>query len=427
MFNGGIKLIDFKELSKEEKIEDFKEPEKVIIPLSQHTGIPAKPVVKKADKVKQGQIIGEGQGFISSYIHSPISGIVTGIEKVYLPTGKISEGIIIENDGLNEKIEYIKRNWNDLSKEEIIKIVYEAGIVGLGGAGFPTHVKLSIPTGKKAEYVILNGCECEPFLTCDYRVLKEKTDQVLEGLYIIKKVVEAEKGIIAIESNKVDIVDKIKNVIKEKKVDIDIKILQEKYPQGSEKHLIKSITKREVPSGKLPIDVGCIIFNVQTSLSIKKAVCDGIPLIERVLTITGVIEKRKNLNVKIGTLISEIIQSCGSKPERTKIIIGGPMMGINIFNENVPVIKGTTGILILPEEILPDEVLPCIRCGKCLDVCPMKLMPNMLSLYSENEMWDKAMEYFPADCIECGCCAYVCSAKRPIVQHIKIAKLNIKR
>lgn len=430
MFKGGVKLIDFKSLSKNEGIEKFKYPERVIIPLSQHTGIPANPVVKKGDYVLEGQIIGEISGFISSYIHSSVSGKVIDILPWNLPTGRKSLSIIIESDGEGKSVEKVKRNWIELSPEEIINIVKESGIVGLGGAAFPTHVKLTIPPTKKAEFIIINGCECEPFLTCDYRVLKEYTEEVIEGIQIICKATGVKRAFIGIEENKIDILPSLKEEIKKLKIplEIEIKILPVKYPQGSEKHLIKSILNKEVPSGGLPIDVGCIVFNVQTTLSIKRAVCDGVPLIERVLTCTGLVGKPKNLKVKIGTLISEILNYCeGEIKHGRKIITGGPMMGIQIYSTEVPVIKGTTGILLLPEEKLPSEIQPCIRCGKCIDVCPMFLAPSEIGRYVEVERFDKCENLNVFDCIECGCCAYICPAKRPLVDFIKFAKFKLRK
>ena len=430
MFKGGIHLVDFKELSKDAKIEEFPYPEKVIIPLSQHTGSPAKPVVKRGDGVVEGDVIGEATGFISSYIHSSISGKVAGIEKFRLISGVFSPCVIIESDGEKRKKEFKGSNWLSLSQKQIIDIVREAGIVGLGGAAFPTSVKLSIPPGKKAEAVILNGCECEPFLTCDYRILKEKTDQVIEGLQIICKAVGVEKAYIGIEENKYDIVPIIREHLSNLKIklDVEIKVLPTKYPQGSEKHLIKSITGREVPSGGLPIDVGCVVFNVQTAFAIKKAVCDGIPLTERVITVSGLVEKPKNLMVRIGTSVKDIIDFCGIKlTDEKKVVIGGPMMGIEIPDINVPVVKATTAILILPKEILPDEIEPCIRCGKCIDVCPMNLLPCEISRYAENEKWEICERLGVNDCIECGCCSYICPSKRPLVELFKWAKYELRK
>ena len=430
MFKGGVKLVDFKSLSKNEKIEEFKYPEKVIIPLSQHTGSPAKPIVKKGDYVVEGQVIGEISGFISSYIHSSISGKVIDVLPWNLPTGKKSLSVIIENDGERKSIDKTERNWLGLTSEEIINIVRENGIVGLGGAAFPSHVKLTIPPGKKAEYIILNGCECEPFLTCDYRVLREYTDEVIEGLQIICKATNVKKAFIGIEHNKIDLIPILNNAIRNLKIyiEIEIKILPEKYPQGSEKHLIKSILNKEVPSGGLPIDIGCIVFNVQTARAIKRAVCNGIPLTERVITCTGLVRKPKNLNVKIGTLISEILNYCdGELKYGRKIINGGPMMGIQIYSPEIPVIKGTSGILLLPEEKLPEKIQPCIRCGKCIDSCPMFLAPSEIGRYVEVEMFDKCENLNVFDCIECGCCSYGCPAKRPLVDFIKYAKFKLRK
>lgn len=430
MFKGGIKLIDFKSISKEEPIENFKEPEKAVIPLSQHTGSPANPVVKKGDTVVKGQVIGEATGFISAYVHSPIAGKVIGIEEILTHTFRLTPAVVVENDGSGEEIEKEEKDWLSLNEKEIVEITQKSGIVGLGGATFPSHVKLSVPPGKKCETVILNGCECEPFLTADYRVLKEKTEEVIEGFQIICKTLGVKKAYIGIEENKVDIAGEIEKEIKNKKIDCDIelKILPEKYPQGSEKHLIKSITGKEVPSGGLPIDVGVVVFNVQTAYSIKKAVCEGIPLTERVLTVTGLVEKPGNLKVKIGTDISEILNYCGGDiKEGRKLVIGGPMMGINIPSPEVPVIKGTTGILILPEENLPDEIEPCIRCGKCIEVCPMNLVPAEMSRYAEGKKWEEVEKLNVFDCIECGCCSYICPAKRPLVELFKLAKSEVKR
>ncbi|HOV22264.1 MAG TPA: electron transport complex subunit RsxC [bacterium] len=428
MFRGGVEFIDFKSLSKEEPIENFKEPDKVVIPLSQHTGIPAKLVVRKGDNVLKGQVIGEIAGFISSSVHSSISGKVIGVEDILTHTYKISPAVIIENDGSGKEIEKKKNDWFSLSPSEIIELVSKNGVVGLGGATFPSHVKLVIPHGKKCEAVILNGCECEPFLTCDYRVLKENTEDVIIGLEIICKTLGVKKAYIGIEQNKIDIAEKIKKVIKNKSCEIELKVLPKKYPQGSEKHLIKSITGKEVPSGGLPIDVGIVVFNVQTAISIKNAVCDGEPLIERVITVSGLVERPKNLRVKIGTSISEVITYCeGELEEGSKIVIGGPMMGMNIPSSDIPVIKGTTGILILPEEILPEEIEPCIRCGKCIDACPMNLCPAEIGRYAELKKWEEVEKLSVSDCIECGCCSYICPSKRPLVELFKWAKTKIKR
>ncbi|MCK9265770.1 electron transport complex subunit RsxC [bacterium] len=432
MFKGGLKISGFKELSKDSNIETFPTPQKVAIALSQHTGLPAKPVVKRGDIVKEGQIIGEPSGFISSYIHSSISGKVVALENSNLPNGRKSLSVVIEkvpqeestpND--NEKVD-----WTTLSQQEIIESVRQAGIVGMGGAAFPTFVKLMIPEGKQVDCVILNGCECEPFLTADYRVMAEETDGVVEGLQIICKTLCAKKLFIGIESNKKNLYKSIKQSLQNMKIPIEatIKILPEKYPQGSEKHLIKSVTGKEVPSLGLPIDVGCVVFNVQTALSIKKAVCETEPLTERVLTVTGLVKYPKNLRVKVGTPISDILAFCESDySDSRKLIIGGPMMGVNIPSPDVPVIKSTTGIIVLPQEYIDTKINPCIRCGKCIPACPMNLIPAEMGRQAENKKWDTCKTLNVVDCIECGCCSYVCPANRPMVDLFKWAKAELRK
>ncbi len=430
MFKGGVKLVDFKRLSKDKQIENFPPGEKVVIPLSQHTGLPAKPVVRKGDAVLKGQVIGEPAGFISSFIHSSVSGTVAGLENAPMPGSRSSPSVIIQNDGLEKAVNGKKRDWRSIEPGEIVSLVREAGIVGLGGAAFPTFVKLTIPEGKKAECVILNGCECEPFLTADYRVLHEQCAEVIEGLQIICRALAVQKACVGVETNKRDIAIMMGGIIGnlQQQDDIEIKVLPERYPQGSEKHLIKSITGKEVPSGGLPVDVGCVVFNIQTALAVRDAVCEGIPLIERVLTVTGLVEKPGNLRVRIGTSVAKILEYCGAeRKEGRRIIIGGPMMGVSIYSPEVPVIKSTTGIIILSEEKLPEEIHPCIRCGKCIEACPMRLAPAELSRFAENKNWEMCNQFAVADCIECGCCSYVCPAKRPMVELFKWAKSEAKK
>ncbi len=431
MFEGGIKLTDFKDLSKQKAIENFPAPDKAVIPLSQHTGIPAKPVVKKGDSVLKGQLLGEAGGFISSPVHSSISGTVSALENRALPGGRSSLSVIIDNDRQDKSVEAVRKEWQSLNPEEIISIVREAGIVGMGGAAFPTFVKITIPKGKKAECVILNGCECEPFLTADYRVMKERCAEVLEGLLIVCRALSLEKAYAGLESNKRDVAALMKKTLADMHtpVKVEVKILPEKYPQGSEKHLIKSVTGREVPSGGLPVDAGCVVFNAQTLLAVRDAVCGGTPLIERVLTVTGLVKTAKNLRVRIGTPVTAILEYCGAE-NRTgcKTVIGGPMMGVNIHSADIPVIKSTTGIIILPEETgFKDDIQACIRCGKCIDACPMRLVPAELGRHAESKNWEKCKQFDVADCIECGCCSYVCPAKRPMVELFKWAKAEIKK
>lgn len=434
MFKGGLKIDAFKELSEEKEIEIFASPQKAVIAFSQHTGLPAKPLIKKGDTVAEGQPIGEPAGFISSYVHSSISGKVSALENRSLPNGKTSLCAVIEKEN-GEEIQPAeqnsRKNWQTLTPQEIIEAVKQAGIVGMGGAAFPTFVKLMVPEGRKAEYVLLNGCECEPFLTADYRVMKEHGGAIIEGLQIICKALSARKVYIGIESNKSSLAATLRQIIKNigSRIDIEIKVLPEKYPQGSEKHLIKAVTGKEVPSLGLPIDIGCVVFNVQTALSVRNAVCEGLPMTDRVLTVTGLVKNPKNLKVKIGTSISDILNYCGGELSgSTKLIIGGPMMGINIPSAGIPVIKSTTGIIILPKEISPrQEIQPCIRCGRCVDACPMNLVPAELGRYAENKMWDACKNLDVADCIECGCCTYICPAQRPMVDLFKWAKSELRK
>ena len=434
MFKGGVRISSFKELSKEGEISEFPIPGKVAIALSQHTGLPAKPLVKKGDTVKEGQIIGEPAGFISSYVHSSISGKVTSIENRNLPNGRTSPCVVIERDDTitGGKESGPAKGWDSLSPAEITEAVRQAGIVGMGGAAFPTYVKLSIPSGKKAECVILNACECEPFLTADYRVLTENMEGVLEGLRIICKALSVNKAYVAIESNKKNLAGAIEKHISAMRplLDAGLRILPERYPQGSEKHLIKSVTCREVPSMGLPIDVGCVVFNVQTALAIKKAVCCGEPLIDRVLTVTGLVKKPGNLRVRIGTPVPDILEACGATLSTgRKLVIGGPMMGVNIPSPDVPVIKSTTGILILPAVPASGKkgINPCIRCSRCIGACPMNLVPAEMGRYAEKKRWDDCRILNINDCIECGCCSYVCPAERPLVDLFKWAKAELRR
>jgi Na+-translocating ferredoxin:NAD+ oxidoreductase subunit C len=433
MFKGGLKIDAFKELSKDEGIETFASPGKVAMALSQHAGLPSKPLVQKGDMVREGQVIGEPAGFISSYVHSSISGKVSAIENRSLPNGKKSPCIIIEKEPVDEAASENQdiKNWQDMRPEEIVEAVRKAGIAGMGGAAFPTFVKLMVPEGKKAGCVLLNACECEPFLTADYRVLKENIPEIIEGLQIICKALSISKAYIGIESNKRDLVKSLENHSLNIKlpVSIEIKVLPEKYPQGSEKHLIKSVTGKEVPSLGLPIDIGCVVFNVQTVFAIQKAVCEGLPLTERVLTVTGLVKTPKNLKVKIGTPLSDILDYCGGRiTDSTRLIIGGPMMGINIPSADVPVIKSTTGILLLPgDPAHTEEIQPCIRCGRCVNACPMSLVPSEISRYAEQQRWEDCKSLDIADCVECGCCSYICPARRPMVDLLKWAKAELRK
>ncbi len=429
-FKGGIHPPDKKELAANKPTLEAKTQNRVVIPLSQHIGAPCKPAVTIGQEVKKGEIIGIPEGFVSAPVHSSVSGRVVAIGEFPVPTGRMVNSIVIENDG-KEEWTALKDNpdYMNLSPEELKDKIKAAGIVGLGGAAFPTFVKLSPPKEKPVDAMIINGAECEPYLTADYRLMLEKPKEVVEGLKILMKVLDVKRGFIGIENNKPDAVVKMKGAAAGEK-DIEVYALEVKYPQGAEKMLIKAILGREVPPGGLPMDVGVVVQNVGTAFAIYEAVRFGKPLIERIVTVTGKgIKEPKNLTVRIGTLISQLIEECGGMKEgETKVIAGGPMMGFALYSLDVPATKGTSGILVMSEEeiVHAEDFDPCIRCGRCIDICPMGLMPSMLSVLSENGHYEETKEYNLFDCFECGSCAYVCPSKRPIVQLIRLAKSLVK-
>lgn len=425
-FLGGIHPKDSKKYTADKSIEVPPLPDKVIIPMSQHIGAPCSPVVKVGDMVKKGQVIGKSDAFMHSPIHASISGKVTEISEMpHASKGKCLS-VVIKNDYLDEWAEGIpvKREWDKLDVEEIKNIIKEAGIVGLGGATFPTHVKLSPSKDKKIDVFILNAAECEPYLTADYRMMLEYTERIVTGVKIVMKVLGVSKGFIGIEDNKPDAVKVMKEAFKD--TSVQVVALPTKYPQGAEKMLIRVLTGREVPSGGLPMDVGAVVQNVGTTVAICDAVVDGIPLIERIATISGdAISEPKNLLLRIGTSFKDVIYYCnGFSKTPEKIIMGGPMMGIAQFSLDVPVIKGVSGILALSSEAVNSgEESPCIRCGRCVQACPMGLIPSMLSILGERHKLKEAKEeYNLLNCIECGSCAYTCPAKRNIVQYVKYLK-----
>ncbi len=429
-FKGGIHPRYQKEYAEKEKIEKANDPKVAYIPLQQHIGAPAKAVVKVGENVKLGQKIGEQQGFVSTNIHSSVSGKVIGIKEIEIPGG-IGTCVIIENDFKEELHESInpKGKLEELTKEQLVEIVKEAGIVGMGGATFPTHVKISPPPNKNIDSVILNGAECEPYLTADHRLMLENPEDVVYGLKALMKILNVDKGYIGIEVNKLDAIEVIKKEASKYK-GIEIVQLEVKYPQGAEKQLIYACTGRQVPSGALPMDVGVVVNNVATAAQISKTIKTGLPLIDRITTVTGsCIKQPKNLSVKVGTLVSEVIEQCGGiKPEKNlgKFIMGGPMMGIAQYTMNIPVNKGASGILCLDEdESKTPKVQNCLRCGKCVDVCPAFLQPLYISAYSLRNDYENASNYNALDCIECGSCSFICPSRRPLLQSIRNAKREI--
>lgn len=428
-FKRGVHPPHGKHFTQNKKIEFLLPKGELVFPMSQHIGAPCEPIVAKGDRVLVGQKIGEAKGFVSSPIHSSVSGVVKNIAPVLVANGSKVMAVIIENDGMYEKIESIKTrdSYDNLGREEIVKIIQEAGIVGMGGAGFPTHVKLSPPPDKKIDTIIVNGAECEPYLTSDHRVMLEETDRIIEGLKIVLHMFPGAKGYIGIEDNKEDAIEVMKEAVRNIE-NIEVAVLRTKYPQGAEKQLIYSITKRKVPNGGLPADVGCIVQNVETMVAIERAVLRGRPLMRRIVTVTGgAIKEPRNFNVRLGTSVRELIEAAGGFCEEpVKIISGGPMMGIAMNSLDIPVTKGTNAILCLTasEAEIPEEE-NCIRCGKCIEACPMNLVPstlNSLSIRGEYEMFEK---YNGISCIECGSCSFVCPAKRHLVQSIRTAKKAI--
>ncbi|MCC6347707.1 MAG: electron transport complex subunit RsxC [Nitrospirales bacterium] len=429
-FKGGIHPPDKKELSKAKAISPAKPPKRVVIPLAQHIGAPCTLSVSIGQEVKMGEIIGTPEGFVSAPVHASVSGKVIAIGDFPLPTGRMAPSVVIENDGkeewtsLKDSPGYMK-----LSPDELKGKVKDAGIVGMGGAAFPAHVKLSPPKEKPVDVVVLNGAECEPYLTADYRLMLERPSDVVEGLRVLMKIVNVSKGVIGIESNKPDAIEAMQRAVAG---DSSLKVcaLEVKYPQGAEKMLIKAAVNRDVPARGLPMDVGVVVQNIGTALAVYEAARYGKPLIERVVTVTGEgIREPRNLLVKIGSLVSDLIGECGGfSSEAAKVISGGPMMGFALYSLDVPVTKGTSGILVLPEEgvVHAEDFGPCIRCGRCIDICPMGLMPSMLSVLSERGMYEEAKGYNLFDCFECGSCTYVCPSKRPIVQLVRLAKSMTK-
>lgn len=429
-FKGGIHPPYKKEYSNQKPIERAADPKIVYIPLQQHIGAPSKPIVEAGDLVKVGQKIGEQQGFVSCNVHSSVSGKVIAI-KEHEVAGGTGTCIIVENDFKEERHESVKPKGElaDLSKEEIVGIIKEAGIVGMGGATFPTHIKLSPPPDKKIDTVILNGAECEPYLTADDRLMVENPEEVVFGLKVFMKALNVSKGYIGIEVNKPEAIEAIKKA-SELYSDIEVVSLEIKYPQGAEKQLIYACTGREVPSGGLPMDAGAVVNNVGTAAQVSKTIKTGMPLIERITTVTGsCINEPKNLITKVGTIVSEIIDQCGGFKENKsvgKVIMGGPMMGIAQYTIDIPTNKGTSGILCLDEdESHTPKPQNCLRCGKCLSVCPAFLQPLYISAYSLKNDFENAQNHRALDCIECGSCSFVCPASRPLLQSIRNAKREI--
>jgi len=424
---GGVHPPDRKGLSSDKPIKNALIPQTLVVPLSQHLGKPAELVVEVGDEVREGMLLGKSSGFISAPVHSPVPGKVTEIKDVYLPNGIKTKAIVIEMEGEFDRSgkEQHKREWKQLNGKDLLDIITENGIVGLGGATFPTNVKLSVPKGKKAELFVVNGVECEPYLTIDHRLMLEKSDELIEGIEIIQKILAPERTAIAIEDNKPDAIQLMEEKIASKGLAIEVIPLKLKYPQGDEKLVLKSITGLEVPSGGLPIDIGAVVSNAGTVYSIYEAVVFNKPLIERFVTVSGgAIKEPLNLKVRIGTPIGDLIEECGGFSEvPEKIVVGGPMTGFTVYDLDTPVIKGTSGVLALTsKEVNSASRTNCISCGRCIESCPMGLNPTTLFKKVDHLSYDEALELGLMDCRECGSCGYVCPAHIPLVQGIKLGK-----
>lgn len=422
-FRGGIHPYEGKELSKDHPIEKYLPKGDLVYPLSQHIGAPSVPCVKKGDTVLAGQKIADAGGFVSVPLHASVSGTVKGIEKRLNATGSMVDCIIIENDQQYQEIEFQEACLEDLTKEEILNRIKEGGVVGMGGAGFPTHVKLAPKDPSKIEYILVNGAECEPYITSDYRRMIEEPEKVVKGLQVILTLFDSAKGYICIEDNKPDCIAKMKELVKD--IDrIEVKEMMTKYPQGGERTLIYAATGREINSTMLPADVGCVVDNVETVISVYKAVILGRPVNSRVVTVTGDgIKEPKNLLVLAGTDMSELVDAAGGlKAKIAKAISGGPMMGFALYDLHVPCTKTTSAFLFLEHDAVSEaqEIqTACINCGRCVSVCPGHVLPARLAKLAERGDMAGFEALDGMECCECGCCSYICPAKRPLTQSIK--------
>jgi len=398
----------------------------MVYPLAQHIGAPCKPLVEVGQKVLLGEKIADSDAYVSAPIHASVSGTIKGVRPHLTVSGMTVDAIILENDGKFEEHESLRPrpDWDALAREEILAGVREAGIVGLGGAGFPAHVKLSPPPEKKIDTILVNGCECEPYLTTDNRVMIEESDRLVTGARIMMKLLPGARAVVGIEDNKPEAIDAVRKSC-EGVPGLEVAVVKTKYPQGSEKQLVKAITGREVPSGGLPLDVGCAVHNVDTVIAIHRALVRGRPLMRKVVTLTGgAIRKPGNYKIRLGTKVSDVIEMIGGLAcSPAKVVVGGPMMGTAIFDIAVPVVKTTAGILFLNEEearIPPEE--SCIRCGQCVEHCPAGLIPIELNTDVLRENGEAFVRHSGLDCIECGSCSYICPAKRRLAQSIRTTR-----
>ncbi len=429
-FRHGIHPPEHKELTAGRAIERIKFPKRVVLPLSQHIGAPSRPLVKAGDKVFRGQVIAEPGGFVSVPLHSSVTGTVAGIRKHHHPNGSLAECIVIDVDHTSAQTLYdaYPRDWESKSTAQLLEEIRQGGFVGLGGAAFPTHVKLAVPEGKHARWLLINGCECEPYLTSDHRIMLEWADSILLGIRVMAKILGTEKSYIAVENNKWDAIKALRDRIPAD-MPCELVPLETKYPQGAEKMLITAVLKKEVPSGKLPIDVQVVVQNVGTAAGIGDWFAFGQPLIERVVTVTGPgVVRPTTLLAPVGMSLAEVIEHCGGLTDDAReILFGGPMMGTPQQFMDVPILKGTSGIVCLTEgQLFQRQEYPCIRCSACLDACPVYLNPSSLGALARAGKYDDMMGHHIMDCMECGSCSYVCPSNIPLVQRFRVAKALLR-
>ncbi len=425
-FRHGVHPQEFKELSSHSSIERMPFVSEYTLPLGQHIGAPSKPLVVKGQQVKRGEKIAEADGFVSVALHAPVDGEISDIGLFDMPNGAMQTAIKIKTDPYSpQRMQTIPVELDTLDIQSFVKQVQDAGIVGMGGAAFPMHVKCSIPEGKKCRFLMLNGCECEPFLTADHRVMLEYAEAMIDGINVMNKFMQAEKIYIGIEVNKADAIEVLKKAAVQSHYPVEVVPLKVKYPQGAEKMMITAILGKEVLSGKLPIDLGVVVCNVGTIVAVSDWFRKSKPLIERVVTVTGTaIRKPANLLIPIGTPIREVIAYCGGvTDEAVRVVLGGPMMGAVQKGLDVPVLKGTSGILVLTKnEVCDLEEYNCIRCAKCLSACPMSLNPSAMGLLARKGLWEEMNDYNIMDCFECASCSYTCPSGIPLVQSFRVAK-----
>ena len=428
-FIGGVHPYEGKELSENKPVQVLEPKGNLVYPMSQHIGAPAKPLVSAGDRVLAGQKIGEAVGFISANVIASVSGVVKAIEPRRVAGGGMSLSVIVENDGQYETVEGVgqERNPESLSKDEIRSIVKEAGIVGMGGAGFPTHVKLAPPPPLKAECLVVNAVECEPYLTADHQLMLEHADEILAGVSVLMKAIRVQKAFIGIEANKPDAI-RLLSEGASACPGVEVVPLKVKYPQGGEKQLIEAVIGRRVAAGALPVSTGAIVQNVATVFAVYQAVQKNKPLLERVVTVTGhSLARPGNLLARIGTPVSQLVEECGGLPDGTgKVIGGGPMMGKALLSLDVPVAKGTSGVLLMDrQEAVRGAVQPCIRCAKCVAVCPMGLEPYLLATVSAHGGFERVEQEGILSCIECGSCQFTCPSHRPILDYVRLGKSKV--